>query len=112
MKRMVISLALTAMTVMAAPALASGSGSSGPGAAAGFGGGDPFASALTEEQRLQQRGRVALKKRVTCKTCEYKDGVTKTNAGEVAQAVRDGKFAFADKEQAAVLHYLRKRYGV
>jgi len=38
--------------------------------------------------------------------------VTKTNAGEVAQAVRDGKFAFADKEQAAVLHYLRQRYGV
>ena len=109
MKRIIISLALTALSVTAAPALASGSGSS---AGAGLGAGNPFASRLTEEDRLQQRGRAQLKKRVTCKTCEYADGVNKANAGEVAQAVRSGKFAFAEKDQAAVLHYLRQRYGV
>lgn len=112
MKRIMISLALTALSVTASPALASGSGSSGPSAVAGFGGGDPFASRLTEEQRLEQRGRAQLKKRVTCKTCEYADGVTKGNAGEVAQAVRSGKFAFPEKDQVAVLHYLRQRYGM
>jgi hypothetical protein len=109
MKRILISLALTALSVTAAPALASGSGSS---ARAGLGAGSPFASGFSEEERLQQRGRSQLKKRVTCKTCEYADGVNKANAAEVAQAVRDGKFAFPEKDKAAVLHYLRQRYGV
>lgn len=111
MKRIVISVVMAALVTAAAPALASGSGGGGGGA--GFGGFDsPFNTLQSEEDRLQQRGRSQVKSRIACKTCEYKDGVTKQNAGEVAQAVRGGKFQLADKDRAAVLHYLRQRYGV
>lgn len=109
MKRVVISVVLAALATASAPALASGSGSGG---GAGFGGvGSPF-PIQSEEDRLQQRGRSQVKSRIACKSCEYKDGVTKQNAGEVAQAVRGGRFELAEKDRVAVLFYLRQRFGV
>jgi hypothetical protein len=111
MKRVLFRVMMAALVTVSAPALASGSGSGGGGG--GFGSvGSPFGAGVSQEELLQQRGRVQVKRRIACKTCEYKDGVTRDNAGEVAQAVRGGKFELADKDRVAVLAYLRQRYGV
>jgi len=110
MKRMMVSVVLAAMAAAATPALASGSGSGG-GAVSGGGLGtlDPI---LSQQQRLAQQGRSQVKKHITCKACEYKDGVTRQNAAVIAQAVRGGKFEFTQKDREAVLFYLKQRYGV
>jgi len=108
----VISAALLAMAVTSAPAMASGSGSRGGG---GFGGGfgsGPGASGLSQEDRLERRGRSQVRKRITCKKCEYRDRLNNETAGEVAQAVRGGQFGIKERDRAAVLYYLRQRYGV
>jgi len=107
MKRMIVSLVLGAMAAAATPALASGSG--GGAAGGGFNNFDPV---LSEQQRLEERGRSQVKKRITCKACEYKDGVTPQNAGAIAQAVRGGAFELTQKDRVAVLAYLKQRYGV
>lgn len=109
MKRVLISALLAALATASVPALASGSGS---GSGGGFGANNPFASGFPERDLVEQRGRAQVRTRITCKTCDYKDGVNKRNAGEVAEAVRSGKFELSEKDQAAVLHYLRKRYRV
>lgn len=110
MKRMIVSVVLAATAAVATPALASGSGSGGGGAAVG--GFNRFHSVLDEQQRLEQRGRSQVKKRITCTACEYKDGITRQNAGAVAQAVRSGSFELTKKNREAVLFFLKQRYGV
>lgn len=109
MKRMIVSVMLAAMAAAATPVLASGSGT---GSGASVGGFNRFDSVLDQQRQLEERGRSQVKKRITCKACEYKDGVTRQNAGTVAQAVRSGTFEFTQKDREAVLFYLKQRYGV
>lgn len=110
MKRMMVSMVLAAMAVAATPALASGSGSGGGGAS--IGGSNSFDPVLEQQRRLEQQARAQIKKRISCKTCQYKEGVTRQNAGAVAEAVRGGSFEFTQKDREAVLAYLKQRYGV
>lgn len=112
MKRTIVSVVLAATAAVTTPALASGSGSGSGGGGAGVGGFNRFDSVLDEQQRLEERGRSQVKKRITCKACEYKDGVTRQNAGAVAQAVRSGSFELTKKDREAVLFFLKQRYGV
>jgi hypothetical protein len=110
MKRMMVSVVLAALAAAATPALASGSGTGGGGAA--IGGPNRFDPVLDQQRRLEQQGRAQVKKRIACKTCQYKDGVSHQNAAAVAQAVRGGSFDLTPKDREAVLVYLRQRYGV
>ncbi|MBA4766838.1 MAG: hypothetical protein H2049_04275 [Porphyrobacter sp.] len=110
MKRMMVSMVLAAMAVAATPALASGSGSGGGGASAG--GSNSFDPVLEQQRRLEQQARSQIKKRISCKTCQYKEGVTRQNAGAVAAAVRGGSFELTQKDREVVLAYLKQRYGV
>lgn len=113
MTRRMVSVMLAAMAAAATPALASGSGSgSGTGGGGSIGGFNRFDSILEQQRRLEERGRSQVKKRITCKACEYKDGVNRLNADMVAQAVRSGTFEFTQKDREAVLFYLKQRYGV
>lgn len=109
MKRMVFSVVLAAVAAAATPALASGSGKGGGGSVGGF---NNFDSVVEQQRRFEEQGRAQVKKRITCKACEYKDGVTRENAGTIAQSVRGGKFQLTDKDRQAVLAYLKQRYGV
>lgn len=110
MKRMMISMVLAAMAVAATPALASGSGSGGGGAS--IGGSNSFDPVLEQQRRLEQQARSQIKKRISCKTCQYKEGVTRQNASAVAAAVRGGSFELTQKDREVVLAYLKQRYGV
>lgn len=110
MKRMMVSMVLAAMAVAATPALASGSGSGGGGAS--IGGSNSFDPVLEQQRRLEQQARSQIKKRISCKTCQYKEGVTRQNAGAVAEAVRGGSFELTQKDREVVLAYLKQRYGV
>jgi hypothetical protein len=112
MKRMMVSMVLAAMAAAATPALASGSGSGTGGGGGAIGGPNRFDPVLDQQRRLEQQGRTQVKKRITCKTCQYKDGVTHQNAATVAQAVRGGSFELTQKDREAVLAYLKQRYGV
>ncbi|MBA4051484.1 MAG: hypothetical protein C0472_06260 [Erythrobacter sp.] len=105
---MMVSMVLAAMAVAATPALASGSGS-GP---APIGGSKSFDPVLEQQRRLEQQARSQIKKRISCKTCQYKEGVTRQNAGAVAEAVRGGSFELTQKDREVVLAYLKQRYGV
>lgn len=111
MKRMMVSMVLAAMAVAATPALASGSGSGGGGGAS-IGGSNSFDPVLEQQRRLEQQARSQIKKRISCKTCQYKEGVTRQNAGAVAEAVRGGSFELTQKDREVVLAYLKQRYGV
>ncbi len=107
MRNAIMSAALLALCATAAPALASGSGSGG----GGFGGGSG-ASRVSEEERLIRRGKSQVRKRITCKKCEYNKKLDKSTAAEVARGVRNGKFDLKARDRTAVLYYLRSRYGV
>ena len=91
MRGAIVSAVLVAVAVTSVPALASGSGSRGGG---GFGGfrNDSTLSRATQEDRLHRRGKSQVRKRITCKKCEYHKRLNKQTAGEVANAVRGGKF--------------------
>lgn len=108
MRAAIISAAALAVAITSVPAMASGSGSRGGG---GFGG-VSGAQGLSEEDRLIRRGRSQVRKRITCKKCEYRKRLNDETAPEVAQAVRNGKFDLNDKDRVAVLYYLRDRYGI
>lgn len=111
MRNALLTLATVALAATAAPAMASGSGSGGGG---GFSGGGGFgtASRISPEDRLERRGKSQVRKRITCKKCEYNGKLNQQTAGEVAQAVRAGKFELRDKDRQAVLFFLQRRYGV
>lgn len=108
MRATIISAALLAVAITSAPAMASGSGSRGGG---GFGGATAVPQ-ISEEDRLIRRGRSQVRKRITCKKCEYRKRLNDQTAAEVAQAVRNGRFELKDKDRVAVLYYLRDRYGI
>ena len=114
MRNAFLSAALLAMSVTAMPALASGSGGGGGGGGGGFGGGGGGAAAsrISEEDRLIRRGKSQVRKRITCKKCEYNKKLNKGTAAEVARGVREGKFDLKSRDRTAVLYYLRSRYGV
>jgi len=105
----IISAALLAVAVTSVPAVASGSASGSRGG--GFGSAVNN-TRVSEEDRLERRGRSQVRKRITCKKCEYRNKLNSETASEVAQAVRNGKFGIKEKDRTAVLYYLRQRYGV
>ena len=112
MRGAIISAAVLAMAVVSMPAAASGSGS---GSRGGFGGGFGSGSSnprVSEEDRLIRRGKAQVRKRITCKKCEYRNRLNQQTASEVAQAVRNGEFELKDRDRTAVLYYLRNRFGV
>jgi len=106
----IISAALLAMAVTSVPVLASGSGSGSRGGG-GFGSGSS-ASSASGEDRLLRRGKSQVRKRITCKKCEYRNRLNNQTAAEVAEAVRNGEFELKDRDRTAVLYFLRQRYGV
>ena len=107
MRKALLVLATAVMATAAAPAIASGSGSSGGGRK--FSGSDFQES---PEQRLERRGKSQVRKRITCKKCEYHKRLNQQTAAQVAQGVREGKFDLKDRDRQAVLYFLRARYGV
>lgn len=102
------------MAITSVPAMASGSGTRGGG---GFGGGysgsaSGSGSRISEQDRLLRLGKSQVRKRITCKKCEYHKRLNQDTAAEVARAVRSGKFGIKEKNRAAVIYYLRNRYGI
>lgn len=111
MKGAVITAAMLALAATSTPALASGSGG-GYSGGGGFGGGSSVQNRVSDQDRLIRRGRSQVRRHITCRNCDYNDRLNRGTAAEVAQAVRDGQFEIKDNDRAAVLYYLRDRYGV
>ena len=109
MRYLVLSAAILGLAVSSAPAIASGSGSGGGGG--GFGGVSGSGSRVSEADQLSNRGKSQVRKRITCKKCEYHQKLNERTAPEVAKAVRAGEFKLSEKNRTAVLFYLRQRYG-
>lgn len=103
MRRLVISAAVLGLVIVSTPAMASGSR---------LGSGTSSAPRISDAERLANRGRTQVSRKITCKKCEYHDRLNRQTAPEVAQAVRDGRFGLNQRNQQAVLAYLRQRYGV
>lgn len=109
MRNLVLSAALLGLAITSAPAIASGSGGGG----GGFGSGSSSsATRVSEADRLSNRGKSQVRKRITCKKCEYHNKLNQQTAPEIAKGVRAGKFKLSEKNRSAVLFYLRQRYGV
>lgn len=67
---------------------------------------DPFEDAFL-------RGRSQFKKRITCKTCAYPEGIRdKASAARLAERVRSGDFELDARQRADVMIFLQRRYGV
>jgi hypothetical protein len=111
MRHFVISAALLSLALASAPAAASGTGGGG-GFGGGFGSGSASSSRISEADRLANRGRSQVRKRITCKKCQYHKRLNQQTAPEVARAVREGKFKLSERNRTAVLFFLRQRYGV
>ncbi len=119
-RSLVVLAAVFSMASVSGPALASGSYSGGGGGAGGYGGGGfgsgsgsgSSAPRVSPEEALLNRGRSQVRKRITCKKCEYHDNLNQQTAGEIAEGVRNGKFDIKDRNRNAVLFFLRQRYGV
>lgn len=108
MKRLILSTAVLALASTTAPALASGSGGGGGG---GYSGSRSVpAPQISPAERLERRGKSQLRKRITCKKCEYHKRLNNQTAREIAQGVREGKFDLGQRDREAVLFYLRSRY--
>jgi hypothetical protein len=110
MTGMKIGITLLGSALLLAPISAVASGSGGGG-----GGGnypapsaprDPYADAYA-------RGKSQFKKRITCKKCEYSQGVhDSVTAGKVAMRVKAGEFQLTEKQRGDVMIFLRQRYGI
>jgi hypothetical protein len=111
-------MVVSAVAFTSVTALASGSGGGGYGSGGGgygSGGGsypapsaprDPFADAYA-------RGKSHFKKQITCKKCEFPQGVHDSMTAEkVAKRIKAGEFAFNAKQRQDVMIFLQKRYGV
>jgi len=110
MRKIVMAAVALALVGVASPGFASGSGASGGGSPQ-FRGPDGVNSAEQRElQRQFRRGRSQVKKRITCKDCDFYKNLNKNTALEVAQNVIDGKYGLKDEDRTAVLIYLRDRY--
>lgn len=93
-----------------APVLASGSGSGGGGgsypSSSPSAPRDPYADAYS-------RGKSQFKKRITCKKCDYPQGVhDSVTAGKVAKRVSSGEFQLTEKQRSDLMIFLQRRYGV
>jgi hypothetical protein len=110
LKKTMVSAILGASLITAPTAVfASGSG--------GYGGGsgsypeqraprDPYADAYA-------RGKSQFKKHITCKKCEFSQGVhDSVTAGKVAKRVRAGEFQLNEKQRADVMIFIERRYGI
>ncbi|MEP3050866.1 MAG: hypothetical protein ABJP48_07155 [Erythrobacter sp.] len=101
---------------MSMPDIAYASGGRGGGGGGGFGGGsiggvsgqratrDPLRAAYS-------RGKRRFKKQVTCRNCEYADGIDDSaTARQVALRVQAGEFGIEESDRNDVLVYLIRRY--
>jgi hypothetical protein len=101
----------TVFSMASMPALASGSGGGGYGSGGGSYSApsaprDPYADAYA-------RGKSQFKKQITCKKCEFPQGVhDSVTAGKVAKRIKAGEFAFNDRQRQDVMIFLQKRYGI
>ncbi len=113
MKRALISATLLALVASSTVAFASGTSPRG-------GGGDNWGtkvqrgtnSRISDKDRLITRGRVQVRRHITCKSCEYHNNLNRETAPEIAQAVRAGRIEIKNIHRNAVLYYLNKRYGI
>jgi hypothetical protein len=105
----VLAGSLVGLTPM--PLHASGSGGSG---GAGYSSSfpevsaprDPFADAFL-------RGKSHFKKRITCKTCAFPQGIAdNATAAKLAERVKSGEFGLDARQQADLMVFLNRRYGV
>ncbi len=106
-----------ASALISAPLLASGSGGggySGGGYSGGnIGGGGLESRPVDSATRAYNKGKKMFAKRITCKKCSYKSGVTDSKtANEVAKKVKAGEFGLKANEQSAVLQYISQRYSI
>ncbi|MDY7098321.1 MAG: hypothetical protein SXU28_09320 [Pseudomonadota bacterium] len=109
MKTAIISAALIAMAAASVPAEASGTRGGGYGSGSYSGN---ASSGLSEQDKLIRRGKSQVRKRITCKKCDYHKRLNDKTAAEVARLVRTGKFDLKEQDRTAVLYFLRDRYGV
>ena len=110
-----LGLAVAGAIVVLAPMPLQASGSGGGGGGFGSGSGsfstpsgpsDPFAGAYS-------RGKSHFKKRITCKTCAFPDGVHDgVTAGKVVKRIRSGEFQLNEKQRSDLMVFLQRRYGV
>lgn len=108
-----LGLALAAAIVVLSPMPLQASGSGGGGYGSGSGSypapstpRDPYADAYS-------RGKSQFKKRITCKTCAYPEGVhDSVTAGKVAKRVSAGEFQLNEKQRSDVMIFLQRRYGL
>lgn len=114
MIKMILGAALMSGTLVMAATSASASGSGGGGGYGSGGGGysgpstphDPLADAYA-------RGKSHFKKHVTCKKCEFPQGVNDSiTAGKLAKRISAGEFSFTPRQRQDVMLFLQKRYGV
>jgi len=113
MKRTLISATLLALVASSTAAFASGTSPRG-------GGGDNWGtkvlrgtnSRISNKDRLITRGRVQVRRYITCESCEYHNNLNRETAPEVAQAVRAGRIEIKSTHRNAVLYYLYKRYDI
>ncbi|GAA0471700.1 hypothetical protein GCM10009096_10920 [Parasphingorhabdus litoris] len=113
MKRALVSATLLALVVSSTAAFASGS--TGRGTAGNDWGTKVKRgtnSLISNEDRLLVQGRAQVRRYITCRSCDYHNKLNRETAPEVAQAVRAGRFEIRDNRRAAVLAYIKKRYGI
>jgi hypothetical protein len=109
-KKSIVS-AIVFVSVITAPTATFASGSGGYGSAGGSfpeqrAPRDPYADAYA-------RGKSQFKKRITCKTCEFSQGVhDSVTAGKVAKRVKSGEFQLSAAQRADVMIFLQRRYGI
>lgn len=106
-----LALAVTIVVLAPMPLRASGSGGGGYGSGSGSYPApstprDPYADAYS-------RGKSQFKKRITCKTCAYPEGVhDSVTAGKVAKRASLGEFQLNEKQRRDLMIFLQRRYGV
>lgn len=109
MRSVIFSVAAIGLALVSAPVTASGTGGGGGGYSGGSG---SSSSRVSEAEKLERRGKAQVRKRITCKKCDYHGKLNQQTASDVAKAVQNGQFKLNDKNRQAVLYFLRKRYGV
>ncbi len=113
MKRTLITATLLALVASSTAVFASGTSPRG-------GGGDDWGtkvlrgtnSRISNKDRLLSRGRVQVRRHITCESCEYHNNLNRETAPEVAQAVRAGRIEIKNIHRNAVLYYLNERYSI
>ena len=106
----VLTLGALALGLLVTPATAFASGSGGY-SGGGYSGGGVQARQVDPQRAAYSRGKKRFKRQITCKSCEYNDGVKgKDAANEVVAKINAGEFNLTPNERNDVITYIYRRY--